>query len=171
MTMEVWLQRVEGVVEAVGRGISWIILVLVGAITYDVVMRYVFSAPTIWSFDLSYMLGGTFMLMGLSYAHRYKSHVRVDIIVKQFSPKVRLMLEVLFTAVFFLPLMAVLLQVSFLRMVDAWKIGEISRLGMWHPSMVPFRIMMFVAFVLLALEGIAQLIINVKRLSRRQYDG
>ena len=171
MTMEVWLQRAETIVETVGKGVSWIILVLVGAITYDVIMRYAFSAPTIWSFDLSYMLGGTLMLMGLSYAHRYRSHVRVDIIVKQFSPKVRLVLEVLFTVIFFFPLMAVLLQISFVRMVDAWQIGEISRLGMWHPSMVPFRIMMFAAFALLALEGVAQLTINVKRLTRREYDG
>jgi len=171
MTMEIWLRRAEGLVEAVGKGVSWIILVLIGAITYDVIMRYAFSSPTIWSFDLSYMLGGTLMLMGLSYAHKYRSHVRVDIFVKQCSPKVRVVLEVLFTAVFFLPLMAVLLQISFVRMVDAWEIGEISRLGMWHPSMVPFRVMMFVAFVLLALEGIAQLIVNAKRLFRGQYDG
>ena len=169
--MEIWLHRAESCVETVGKFISWIILILVAAITYDVIMRYAFSAPTIWSFDVSYMLGGTFMLMGLSYAHRFRSHVRVDIIVKLFSLKVRLVLEVLFTAVFFFPLMAVLLQISFLRMVDAWEIGEISRLGMWHPSMVPFRIMMFVAFALLALEGIVQFIINVKRLSRGQYDG
>ncbi len=169
--METWLHRTESYIEMVGRVISVIILILVGAITYDVIMRYVFSAPTIWSFDVSYMLGGTFMLMGLSYAHRFRSHVRVDIIVKTFPPKVRLLLELLFTVVFFFPLMAVLLQISYVRMVDSWVIGEISRLGMWHPSMVPFRIMMFVAFVLLAGEGLVQFVMNARRLSRGEYDG
>jgi len=169
--METWLHRTESCIEMVGKTVSWIILILVAAITYDVIMRYIFSAPTIWSFDVSYMLGGTFMLMGLSYAHRYRSHVRVDIIVKSFSPKVRLLLELLFTLVFFFPLMAVLLQISYVRMVDSWVIREISRLGMWHPSMVPFRIMMFVAFALLAVEGLVQFITNIRRLAKGQYDG
>ena len=171
MTTEVWLQRADWFVETVGKAVSWIILILLAAITYDVVARYAFSAPTIWSFDVSYMLGGTFILMGLSYAHKYRSHVRVDIIVKAFPPKVRLVLEVLFTVIFFFPLMAVLIQVSYVRMVDAWTIHEISRLGMWHPSMVPFRLVMLLAFIMLALEGTVQFITNIRRLSKGQYDG
>ena len=164
------MRYVDLVVENVGKLVSWIIIVLIGAITYDVIMRYAFSAPTIWSFDVSYMLGGTLMLMGLSYAHMRKSHVRVDVIVKSFPPRVRLILELLFTIVFFFPLMAVLLQISYVRMVDSWVIKEVSRLGMWHPSMVPFRIMMFAAFVLLALEGLVQFVANIRRMAKGQYD-
>ena len=52
-----------------GRVVMFLVLVLVASITYDVVMRYVFDAPTIWSYSFSYMLGTSIVAMGMPYVH------------------------------------------------------------------------------------------------------
>ena len=40
----------------VGQTFAWSILVLTFVVTYEVVMRYAFRAPTTWAYDTSYML-------------------------------------------------------------------------------------------------------------------
>ena len=155
-------ERIDRIVDIVGRGFAWLIVPLVLAIVYDVVMRYLFSAPTIWSFDLSYMLGGMMMLIGLSYVHKKRSHVRVDIIFNSLSRRMQALLNLLFRMIFFFPLSIALIKISFDKALYAWRIQEISRLGMWHPSMIPFKTVMFLAFVPLLLVGLGQFIGEIK---------
>jgi TRAP-type mannitol/chloroaromatic compound transport system permease small subunit len=54
------LRRVASVVDTLsewsGRVFAWIIIPLVVSLTYEVLARYAFNAPTIWAYDLSYML-------------------------------------------------------------------------------------------------------------------
>lgn len=168
--LEVISRSIDSLTERIGKAFSWLIFVLILAITYDVIMRYVFSAPTIWSFDLSYMLGGTVMLIGLSYVHLKKSHVRVDIFSKCFSAKTQLTMNVLFKLIFFFPLVAVLIKISLVRAIYACQVHEVSKFGMWHPSMIPFKMIMLIAFVILALQGISQFVRELLTLARRSYD-
>jgi hypothetical protein len=51
----------------VGKTFAWCIVILTAAMTYEVVARYLFRAPTEWAFDASYMLyGALFMIAGAS---------------------------------------------------------------------------------------------------------
>src|SRR3989338_4158667 len=61
-----------------GKAFAWMIVPLVLALTYEVVARYGFDAPTIWAYDVSYMgYGGHFML-GAGYTLLQKGHIRPD---------------------------------------------------------------------------------------------
>ena len=51
----------------VGRSARWLVLILTGCFTYEVIMRYGFNNPTVWIFDVSYMLGGSFFVLGMGY--------------------------------------------------------------------------------------------------------
>ena len=42
----------------VGKLGAWLILPMVGALVYEVVSRYIFNAPTIWAYDITYILAG-----------------------------------------------------------------------------------------------------------------
>ncbi|MBI4628135.1 MAG: hypothetical protein HY729_05465, partial [Candidatus Rokubacteria bacterium] len=42
-----------------GKIACWLILPMVLGLTYEVVARYGFNAPTIWAFDMTYMLYGS----------------------------------------------------------------------------------------------------------------
>ncbi len=57
-----------------------LIVVVVSVMFYEVVMRYVFEAPTLWANELSlWMAGFVFLLSGL-YAMQQRSHIRIYIL-------------------------------------------------------------------------------------------
>ena len=51
---------------------------LVGAVAYEVIARYVFHAPTVWSYDVTYMLYGALFMLGAAYALHKGAHIRTD---------------------------------------------------------------------------------------------
>ena len=51
----------------VGKAFAWVILVMTFGIGYEVVVRYLFRAPTSWAFDISYIMYGALFMMGCAY--------------------------------------------------------------------------------------------------------
>jgi len=149
------LKKIDFLSEWSGKLISWLIVALIFALTYDVMMRYLFIRPTVWSYDISYMLGGTAMLMGMAYVTFHRAHVRVDIIYMRLSQKVKLIIDLVFTMVFFFPLFSILLQRSVSRAIWSFNCKEFSEVGFWRPPIYPFRWMIPVALSLLILAGVA----------------
>lgn len=64
---------------------------------YEVVMRYVFSSPTLWVEELSRWLGGVIFLLGGVYAMQQRSHIRVVILYDVVSRNMQRFLDVLGT--------------------------------------------------------------------------
>ena len=61
-----------------GRLAAWLILPMVLSLCYEVVSRYVFNAPTQWAYDMTFMLYGSFFMLGAAYTLQRKGHVRTD---------------------------------------------------------------------------------------------
>ena len=60
-----------------------LVIVLVVLMLYDVVLRYVFNAPTTWGNDLNtFLMGGSFVL-SIAYALSTDAHVRVDLLYNE----------------------------------------------------------------------------------------
>jgi TRAP-type mannitol/chloroaromatic compound transport system permease small subunit len=70
-----------------GRVFSWLIIPLVFGATYEVIARYVFNRPTIWAYDLSYMLYGAHFMLGAGYTLLKGGHIRTDIFYQNWSPR------------------------------------------------------------------------------------
>jgi len=134
--------------------VKWLLVVLILSITYDVAMRYLFSAPTKWSYDISYMLGGTVYVMGLAYVLLHRENVRVDVFYKHFGPRTRLLVDLAFSLVFFFPLTIFLLKESIAQAWISWVLRETSQVGWWMPPLYPFRTVVPVGLSLLVLQGI-----------------
>lgn len=149
------LKRIDFVSEWSGKSISWLLVALIFALSYDVMMRYLFTRPTVWSYDISYMLGGTVMLTGMAYVTLHRAHVRVDIIYVRLTQKVKLIIDLLLTAVFFFPLMSILLERSIRRAWWSTQLREFSEVGFWRPPIYPFRWMIPVALTLFLIAGVA----------------
>lgn len=135
--------------------VKWLLVALILSITYDVAMRYLFSAPTKWSYDISYMLGGTVYVMGLAYVLLHRGNVRVDVFYKRFGPKTKLLVDLVFSLVFFFPLIIFLLKESIAQAWLSWVLKETSQIGWWMPPLYPFRTVLPVALSLLLLQGVA----------------
>ena len=64
----------------VGKSFAWCIVVLTFGTVYEVVMAYVFRAPTLWNFDFSLQMYGALFIMGGAYALCTEAHIRGDVI-------------------------------------------------------------------------------------------
>ena len=138
--------------------LRWLLYVLMIIIVYDVILRYVFSAPTEWSFHISYMIGGTICSVGAAYTLQIGRHVRIDILYKLFSSQKRLLIDIGGMVVLFFPVMIFLTRFSWIRAINAWKILEKGSYGFWYPPLYPYRTIIAIGFTLLLLQGLALLI-------------
>lgn len=93
------INRISSAIERlniwIGKIASFIILILIAVLMYEVLSRYLFDAPTKWSNEISqYLLVGVVMLGG-GYCLADKEHVRVDAVYRHFSPKAKWGIEIL----------------------------------------------------------------------------
>ncbi|MBA7642631.1 hypothetical protein ES703_50331 [subsurface metagenome] len=149
-----------------GRVVMCLVAILIISITYDVFARYLFNAPTIWSYTLSYMLGTTIIAIGLPYVYYHNANVRVDVIYSRLSPKGKLIIDVCLTIFFFFPLIFMLTKVFG---QDAWRAyltGEVATESIWYPPFWPFKLVVALGFGLLFLQGIATFLKDVISLTK-----
>ena len=53
--MERFIKFVDKLNQWVGHSFAWCILILTFGIAYEVFVRYVLRAPTVWAYDIGYM--------------------------------------------------------------------------------------------------------------------
>ena len=89
--------------------------------------RYLFNAPTIWAFDLTYMLYGSLFMLGAAYALHKGAHIRTDFFWEKFSIRTKGLIDTISYIVFFFPSSTVLLLISWheaeLRLADQRDVG------------------------------------------------
>ena len=61
----------------IGRVTMMLIVLLTGVMIYEVLLRYVFEAPTLWANELSLWLAGFVFLCAGLYAMQQRSHIRI----------------------------------------------------------------------------------------------
>lgn len=147
-----------------GKAVSWLLLALILSLTYDTFMRYAFTKPTVWSFDVSYMLGGTVMLMGMAWVTTRREQVRVDILYSKYPPRVKTLVDAVLNIFLFFPLYVMLLQRAIPRAIYSYTNKEFSEVGFWRPLMWPYRWMIVVALLLWVLAAIVWVVRDLHKL-------
>ena len=85
---------IEWLSERIGRLFSFLFLICMAIIAYEVVMRYGINAPTIWAHDVTTALCATgFLLSGL-YTMQRRAHIRVSLVYEHLPSAVRDVLDV-----------------------------------------------------------------------------
>lgn len=162
----VWV--IDNISEYTGMVVRWACLTLVLVLCLEVSARYVFNAPTMWSFETASMLGGTIAVMGWSYTHKHGGHVRVDVFYTHLSPRGKAILDITLALLFFFPLLFSLTYVAWDRMWFAWEMGEVMVRSNWYPITGPIRTVVVLGLSLFALQGVAQFLRDLYRLTRNK---
>ncbi len=156
------LRRVAGVVDTVaewsGRVFAWLIIPLVVSLTYEVLARYAFNAPTIWAYDLSYMLYGAHFMLGAGYTLLKGGHIRTDIFYQNWSPRTQGKVDALLYLLLFFPGMIFFFWMGFQEGTHSLLIGERSDASPWRPILWPLKLCIPVAALLLLIQGVSELI-------------
>jgi TRAP-type mannitol/chloroaromatic compound transport system permease small subunit len=86
-----------------GKVFAWSVIIMTMGVSYEVVVRYLFRAPTPWAFDLSYMMYGTMFMMAGAYTLSRDGHVRGDFIYRLWQPRTQAKVELVLYFLFFFP--------------------------------------------------------------------
>jgi TRAP-type mannitol/chloroaromatic compound transport system permease small subunit len=145
----------------VGVAVAWLTVPLVIAVAWEVVARYVFAAPTLWSFDVTYMLYGAMFMLGAAYALRVGAHIRTDFFWEKWSVKTKGIIDSVAYIVFFFPALLMFLFVSGHEAWYAFEINETSEQTPWRPILWPFKTVVPLACLLLLIQGVSETIKSV----------
>jgi TRAP-type mannitol/chloroaromatic compound transport system permease small subunit len=147
--------------DTTGTWVAWLNVPLVLIVSYEVIARYAFNAPTIWSFDMTYMLYGTIFMLGSAYALHKGAHIRTDFFFERWSVKTKGIIDSVAYLVFFFPSFVLFLFVSGNEAWYAFGIGETSEQTPWRPILWPFKAVVPLTCVLLLVQGISETIKSV----------
>jgi len=147
--------------DVTGNWVAWLNVPLVLAVTYEVLSRYLFNAPTIWSFDVTYMLYGTIFMLGAAYALLKGAHIRTDFFFERWSIRTKGVIDSTAYLVFFFPAIFTFLVVSWSEGWYAFQIGETSEQTPWRPILWPFKLVVPLTCLLLLIQGVSETIKSV----------
>jgi TRAP-type mannitol/chloroaromatic compound transport system permease small subunit len=139
-----------------GKAVAWMILPMVFGLAYEVVARYVFSAPTIWAFDMTYMLYGSLFMLGAHYTLLKGGHIRTDMLYEKYSDRKKGLVDAIAYLLFFFPGMILLFYASVDEAYHAWSIWERSEQTAWRPILWPFKAVVPLTAVLLLIQGASE---------------
>ena len=137
---------------------AWLILPLTAALVYEVVSRYIFNAPTIWAYDVTYMLAGTLFMLGSAYALRNGSHVRADFLLSALRPRWQALVDLVLYLVVYFPAIALFFMSSLGFATQSWQQLETYPQSPWVPIIYPLKTVIPVTCALLLLQGVAEVL-------------
>ncbi len=160
-----WMTHTIRIIDALSRLVGWLvawfILIVMGSMIYEVVARYVFTAPTVWAYDVSRMFCGAAFVLGGGYALAKGVHIRSDFLYRNWSVKTQGRVDALLYLVFFFPTMLILLWVSG---EWAWRSLSMGERGMdtaLAPLLGPVKSSLPIGILFLTIQGISELLKSV----------
>jgi TRAP-type mannitol/chloroaromatic compound transport system permease small subunit len=156
-----WFIRKQGEIS------SFLIYPLVLIVIYEVIMRYVFNAPTIWGFEATAFAYGLHYMFGLSYTENYAGHVKVDILTNRLSDRTQAILNIFGYLLIFLPIYVLMTIAAIKYAQTATLEGELNSTS-WAPKIWPYKILMAYCFFSLVLQGVSSLLKNIRELTLKK---
>lgn len=166
--MDTWLRVARGIDrlnEIVGRVAYGCVLLMVALGAFYALGRYVgkFVGVRLISnalYDAQWYLFGLVFLLGGAYALRHDAHVRVDVLFSKLSARGKAWVNVAGILLLLLPFCVLMLWACVPMVQNSWAILE-SSVDPGGLPRYPVKTLIPVAFVLLLLQGVSELIKNV----------
>ena len=128
--------------DQVGRWLGVIamllMLLMIGAMIWEVVARRGFNAPTMWANTVSYMFNGTLFLLGAAFTLRANQHVRIDFASSRLPLRVQHAINAAFYLGIFLPAIAMTANFAIGKAIKAYERGTLESMSAWEPLIWPF---------------------------------
>lgn len=150
-------RRVDALLVAIGRAVSWIWLALLAIIVLNVLLRYAFGEGRIEFEEIQWHLYSVGFLLGMSYALQSDTHIRVDVVHERLSARAQAWIELYGILLLLLPFITLVLIFSVPFVAQSYAVGEVSQ----APGGLPFRwaikAVMPLGFALLLLAAVSRL--------------
>ena len=128
------LQRIESLIDAVGKVTLYLTLVMIALVATNVLLRYAFSFGSVWAQELEWHLLAAVILFGMSYSLQRGDNVRVDLFYAGFRPRTKFFVN-LVSGLLTLAITLIFIKLSLAYLAQSWSINETSA----DPGGIPFR--------------------------------
>ncbi|MGK2905804.1 MAG: TRAP transporter small permease subunit [Desulfuromonadales bacterium] len=156
-------RAIDALNEKVGFYTAYLVLPLIGVVSYEVLMRYAFNAPTSWAFEMTTFIYGIHFMLALAFAHKHDGHVAIDVFEARLAKKPRTILRIISNLILFIPTVGMLAVWSVIYAATSWQ-GWENASSSWAPAIYPYKTIMAIGFILLFLQGLAKLIQDFRAL-------
>lgn len=154
---------IDKIVTNQGKLSSFLMPILVLLIGFEVFRRYILNAPTIWGLEFTTFLFGIHFIMGFSYTEYFDGHVSVDILTARLPDKIRIILWLIATILFTIPVIGLLLYGAIIYAYESISIWERNSTA-WSPYIWPVKLCMPIGFFFLFIQIISNIIKKFKKL-------
>jgi TRAP-type mannitol/chloroaromatic compound transport system permease small subunit len=146
-----WLNTV------IGRGVAWLGLAAVLICAAAATARYTLNIGSNAWLEIQWYLNAAVFLLVAAYTLKRHEHVNIDVLAGRFSPRVQAWIHILGGTFMLLPATVIIAWYSWPSLVNSYDIQEYSSdpggLIRW-----PVRLLIPLAFVLLSLQGVSEII-------------
>jgi TRAP-type mannitol/chloroaromatic compound transport system permease small subunit len=143
--------------ELVGRSVSWLGLAAVVICAAAATARYALNVGSNAWLEIQWYLNAAVFLLVAGYTLKRHEHVSIDVLAGRLSPRVQAWIHILGGMFMLLPATIIIAWYSWPSLVNSYGIQEHSSdpggLIRW-----PVRLLIPVAFALLALQGVSEII-------------
>ena len=164
-----YIKWTDNINDRLGSATSWLVLVLIIVITYDVIVRYLFKSSSVAMQELEWHLFAIIFLLSAGYTLKIDEHVRVDVFYSRFSAKKQAWINLLGSLFFLIPFCVILIVSSENFVLISFEVGETSPDAGGLPARYILKAFIPVSFFFLLLQGIAivfKSIINIRDTKR-----
>jgi TRAP-type mannitol/chloroaromatic compound transport system permease small subunit len=155
--MEAWIRKIDTFSKSIGHAFAWCVLVLAASTCYEVFMRYVLNNPTVWAFDISYMMYGTLFMMSGAYAVSRNSHVRGDFLYRKWAPRTQAKVDLVLYLLFYFPAVFAMVFTGARYSFESARILESSVNSPAGVPVWPLKLIIFVGGITLLIAGISEI--------------
>ncbi len=78
------INKIDNLANTIGNIVSFLILVIVALVTYEVVARYCFNSPTSWVWLINKQIFGVYIMIAGGYALLHNMHIRIEIFYERY---------------------------------------------------------------------------------------
>jgi TRAP-type mannitol/chloroaromatic compound transport system permease small subunit len=146
--------------ERIGHAVYWLILAAVLVSAGNASVRYLLDTSSNAWLELQWYLFSAVFLLAAGYTLQHNQHVRIDVIHGRLPTRVRAWIDLLGGLFFLLPMAIVIMVLAWPIVVDSYVRDEVSAdaggLLRW-----PVKLLIPVGFLLLALQGVSEIIKRV----------
>jgi len=152
------LRVIDRINDILGAFAMVFLVVMIGDMLYEVVSRRVFGAPTLWAYDISYMLNGVGFMFAAGYTLRRNGHIRIDFLSTRLKRKNQDLINMI--AYFFLvfPALSFLIIGAYQGWLKAFLTNQLEPASTWQPLLWPLYAGILIGFVSFTLQSIAEFI-------------
>ena len=156
-----YVNTVDRINTIVGYFSMYLVLVMMGILLYETIMRTFFNKPHIWAVEMTEFVMAAYYTLGGGYSHIIEAHVRMDLIYHKLSEKNKAIMDIIT-----FPLMGFYLVILLMGAIKGLKYSIVyhqKTYTAWAPPVAPVKIAMTIGIFLMLLQAISELLKDIAR--------